>query len=285
MNLLKSLKNKFFLNIKVLILKISPPKAKKLTDSFGLTWIYDWKSALDQHLKKDFGLDFGLPHRIKEIIKVNERGVALDIGANIGQWTIPLSLYFKEVYSYEPVPKIYAKLNKNINVNKRHNVFTSQLAISKDIQKKIFFIQSSIDGDGKLNDGLSGFVERTKYVKYKNLIQTSTIDNERTKINKSINFIKIDVEGHEFESLQGGLLTFKQDMPTVLWEASQSISITNVEKCFEFFENLGYLSFACFNNGSFVRVPNQNELHSIGFDKNILSIPNDFNQDLLLSLG
>ena len=69
-------------------------------------------------------------------------------------------------------------------------------------------------------------------------VRLQTLDDycEKNEIDK-IDFIKIDVEGHEYKTLAGGMKTIEKLMPTMLVEMSPGTLST---KALEEFIKLGY---------------------------------------------
>ena len=62
-------------------------------------------------------------------------------------------------------------------------------------------------------------------------------------INNSIGFIKIDVEGHEKNVLQGAKNLIKKNKPNLLVEIEERHSQLKVEDTINFINNLGYKSY------------------------------------------
>jgi FkbM family methyltransferase len=124
-------------------------------------------------------------NEIKKIVK--EKKTFLDIGANIGNHSIFFSKIFKSVYSFEPHPKIYPILNYNTKDIK--NIKTYNFGLS-DKKKNVLMTDGSHLGGSSIN----------KIGKRK--VKINKLDNIFKY--KKIDFIKIDVEGHELEVLKGG---------------------------------------------------------------------------------
>lgn len=136
-------------------------------------------------------LDQENPEYIKVLQdNIKEGYTVLDIGANIGFYSLLMSRMVGDsgkVYAFEPEPRNFEILQKNIALNKITNVIVSNLALSDKVGKS-FMELSSDSGQHRLSD--SG-VE----------IQTTTID-EYFKDTK-IDFIKMDAEGSEGKILKG----------------------------------------------------------------------------------
>lgn len=116
--------------------------------------------------------------------------LVLDVGANIGYYTMLMSKIVGDsgkVYAFEPEPKNFEILQKNIKINNIKNVIIEKFALSDKIGKS--YLQISKDsGQHRLSD--SGLET-----------QTTTIDNYFG--NKKIDFIKMDAEGSEYNIFKG----------------------------------------------------------------------------------
>lgn len=132
--------------------------------------------------------------------KISRGGeLVLDIGANIGYYTLLMSKMVGEsgkVYAFEPEPKNFEILQKNIKLNNANNVVIEKLALSDKVGRS-FIALSEDSGQHRISD--SGLE-----------IQTTTIDEYFG--NKKIDFIKMDAEGSEGKILRG--MSQRPDMIT-----------------------------------------------------------------------
>jgi len=139
----------------------------------------------------------------------------LDIGSNNGSHSLYLSRYCNKIFSFEPDKRIYKLLIKNLQQNRIKNIKTFNLAIS-DLNKKNRIFYSSNDfnlGTGSLN--------KDHNLKNKKEIFVSTLKGDQicNKVSK-VDFIKIDVEGHELNVLEGLRKTIEEFSPTIALEIS-----------------------------------------------------------------
>ena len=138
-----------------------------------------------------------------EIIKENVKSgdSVIDVGANLGFFTLPLSRFVGDkgrVFSFEPEPENFRALEKNILINKLQNVTLENLAISNENGTTKLFISE--------DHGAHTIFEQTSHKVTGKSIDTHTIRLDDYFLEKSIDeisFIKIDVEGVEFEVLKG----------------------------------------------------------------------------------
>ncbi|HUS49027.1 MAG TPA: FkbM family methyltransferase [Candidatus Paceibacterota bacterium] len=133
-----------------------------------------------------------------------EGNIGMDVGANIGYFSLFLCDKMREVICIEPDERSRKLLKKNINLNNfSHKTKIYDFAMSeKDGYKKIYLAKTNSNLSTLCKTGLS------KKDKYKSLkIKTRTIDSLNLE---ELNFIKMDIEGYEVEVLSGGLETFRR---------------------------------------------------------------------------
>jgi len=143
---------------------------------------------------------------------VPNKGVAIDVGAHVGIWTRRLAEIFTKVHAFEPVPD-HVDCWK-VNTQTYANVFLEQVALS-NIAKATKMKQT------KHNSGVSSLVYKP------NLLKTSVEINVSTQTLDSFNltnvdFIKIDVERHELEVLEGAENTINTYSPVIFIEIDDS---------------------------------------------------------------
>ncbi|NQW06953.1 MAG: FkbM family methyltransferase [Candidatus Pelagibacter sp.] len=120
--------------------------------------------------------------------------VFIDVGANIGSYSVLSASICKQVYSFEPIKATFDILNKNIKFNDFESKIQSfNIGLSNKKEKLLF--TNDLDT-----------VNHVSKVKDKNTIEldVDTLDNVIDLKNKNV-FIKIDVEGYELNVLKGSL--------------------------------------------------------------------------------
>lgn len=173
----------------------------------------------------------------------NKGSVVLDIGAHIGLFSVIASEITGiegKVYAFEPSPSTLGFLNKTIAINKRNNIIVPvQQAMSAEIGKLTFFVS-----DDKIDNSnsLVSYKDDRKLTGIE--VEVNTIDNFVTK-NKldKVDFIKIDVEGAEYDTLRGGTEVFNTKKPVCIL-AIHPIPIKakgdSLEDIFDYIEKLNY---------------------------------------------
>lgn len=139
---------------------------------------------------------------------VKEGDVIVDMGANVGYFTLLSAKLVGEkgkVFSFEPNPKNFEYLTKNIELNGYRNIITEQKAVSDRNGKTELFICPYDSGHHTINkaDGIEAYRQGRKGKTYS--IETETVrldDYVRNRIEK-IDVIKIDIEGAEALAFSG----------------------------------------------------------------------------------
>lgn len=122
----------------------------------------------------------------------NRGGVVVDIGANIGTFSIFAGQYANKVYAVEPEPNNLAALKNNITLNKMDDKI---IAVPYGISdfKGTAVIHDSGGGSSIKDDGSFGAE-----------IEIMTLNNLFSLYNiESVDVLKIDVEGSEIEIILG----------------------------------------------------------------------------------
>jgi FkbM family methyltransferase len=136
----------------------------------------------------------------------------LDIGSNIGVWSLTYSTFITgNIYAFEPQPKIYNCLIKNIKANNCTNIIPSNIALSNI---KTEYLMNA-DYNTKINCGAFAIVP------YGGTLQIKSEVGDNLNL-LSIGFIKIDVEGHELEVIEGLKNTIIRDKPIIFIEIHSS---------------------------------------------------------------
>ena len=175
---------------------------------------------------------------------IKKNAVILDIGANIGNhsvyWAVKSNT--KRVYSFEPVQDTFKILKKNVEINDLNNkikIFNIGLS-NRKINGSVSFYDRRNIGGTPVKQNPNGNLSLDK------------LDNIKIKEN-AVDFVKIDVEGHELEVLQGARETLIKYKPTVFIEAFPD----SRPKVHEYLTNLGYRLEKSFVN-NYLYVFNQN---------------------------
>ncbi len=145
------------------------------------------------------------PSMSRAMQRVGQDGmVALDIGANIGYYTLLLAGITGpkgRVFAFEPVPSIRAKLESNVAANGLSNVQIFPYGVSDQIEKRNFTFVESNSGASFLGDVSDNGIELRRI---SDLLDDETLSR--------IRIVKIDVEGMENKVL-ASILTILDKFP------------------------------------------------------------------------
>jgi FkbM family methyltransferase len=142
---------------------------------------------------------------------VENFGIAIDGGANAGEWSQELASKFDEVYAFEPHAGAFSNLAKNM----RHtnNVRLIEQALGNDVcdvglhcRRKVGFTDAYVDFDGE---------------------GTQMVPLDRYGL-VNVGLIKLDLEGSEYFALQGASETIRNNKPIIIIE-----NIPKFEKRFD----------------------------------------------------
>lgn len=155
----------------------------------------------------------------------------LDIGANIGFYTVSMGNLFRKnkstgkVIAFEPFEGNYDRLTHNLNLNKlEKHCITNKIGLSNEsTQCQISLREDFQHGSSTGNTAIltseamdEGFIKAT--------IELERLDDFWSKTNGkygNIDLIKMDIEGHEDFCLEGGNQTLKIHRPTILMEVNK----------------------------------------------------------------
>ncbi|MGH2665091.1 FkbM family methyltransferase [Flavobacterium sp.] len=129
----------------------------------------------------------------------------LDVGANLGHFSLLLSgIKGCKSIAIEPVPKTYKQLQKQIQLNNLGELISPFNIGVSNFDGKLYF---STD---------KGTMDRIVNERYKNAVQVPVLSLDSI-LNEQVPLaIKIDVEGHEKQALEGGMTVLKDDRLKVL---------------------------------------------------------------------
>lgn len=162
--------------------------------------------------------------------KPQRREVFVDIGAHIGKYTLTAAKIVEDegiVVAIEPNPANYQALIKNIKLNNVRNVIALNLAAwDRDCLLKLFTGHLAGHHSAKINWELGWSEVKARVMD--NVLEEYDIDR--------VDWIKIDVEGAEWEVLCGLRETIDEKRPRIVAE----VSYENIDRIKEFMEERGY---------------------------------------------
>lgn len=144
---------------------------------------------------------------------VKDGDTVIDVGANVGHYTLHLSRCVGptgRVIAFEPIPQTFELLSSNVSASRAMNVTLVNMAassqtgvVSMDLPK----FGSGMDNYYRASIGAAG--------RYR--VLCAPIDSFSLS---KVRLIKVDAEGHDWEVLKGAERTILRDHPVLIIEAS-----------------------------------------------------------------
>ncbi len=182
---------------------------------------------------------------IKDLIKPNTD--SLDIGVYRGVYSYEMAKYSNIVHSFEPNPVIFKFINKNLKEIKK-NIILYNCALSnknKTMDLKIPIRNSKYDKNNfeeYYQMGKATIHTENEFLNYEKFEVNTKIIDDIDFLNE-VSFIKIDVEGHEKEVIEGGIDTIKKNKPKLLVEIEEQYTKKSVQETINYINSIGYNSF------------------------------------------
>jgi len=170
--------------------------------------------------------------------EIHSGDVVLDIGAHIGYYTLQFANLVGstgKVYAFEPEPKNFELLKKNVQINKYDNVVLIQKIVS-DKDGIVEFFVSKLDSIG---NKLFKSEESADSIK----IESTTLDEYFKDSKEKIDFVKMDIQGGEGKATLGMKNFLKKNNPKIIqewWPDALKQNHTNPEDHLKFLQHIGY---------------------------------------------
>lgn len=157
---------------------------------------------------------------------INPNKNVLDLGANIGTHSVIYSNYINSnsvVYSFEPQKLVFDILTKNIELNNCKNIVTFNLGCSN--VNDVFYMNACYE----IKENQGAFrIDSTLNESTGLRIECKILDELLDELNiNQIGYVKIDIEGHEYEALLGMRNMLSRDHPVIMIEIHDSCSTKN----------------------------------------------------------
>lgn len=137
---------------------------------------------------------------------VRGRTLAVDGGASIGTWTLPMSGWFERVICFEPAADTFECLVHNLR-----NVSNAELH-QQALGKEHGTVTMTLEGHPRAVELRN---TAARYIKKGGVIPCVPLDSLALP---ALDFFKLDVEGSEVDALLGGAATVTKFRPVVLFE-------------------------------------------------------------------
>ena len=171
----------------------------------GMNVAVDTRSHIEREVYLYGGFERDYAQALEALFREGRiRGpVGVDIGANIGLYSLLMAPHFETVHSFEPQGRVFDRLVRNLEINNIHNVKVHRLAVGTQEGEAAFHSAA----EESENHGLAGFSnhvfagEGRPFVT--DTVRVVSLDRYLSSELGRIGFVKIDVEGFELQALAG----------------------------------------------------------------------------------
>jgi FkbM family methyltransferase len=170
--------------------------------------------------------------------------IALDIGANVGWHTLLMASLVGEqgrVLALEPNPSVRARLTRHVEINKFHWVDIFPFAASSSEGKAQFFgIPAEASNSGSSHLLVAGDNRARNQME----VEMSRVDRIVCDSGiRRLDFIKLDIEGHEWPALIGAEESVARFRPQIAFEYGADYALGSPEELAGFFAKHRYRIF------------------------------------------
>ena len=197
----------------------------------GIAWDLDLREGIDFAIFLLGGFELRTLRLYRQLIQPG--ATVLDIGANIGAHTLPFADIVGSagrVVAFEPTQFAYTKLQRNLELNPRlrERVTTLQMALVDSSTAQVpeqIYSSWPLDSEEGLHAVHRGRLRGTQGA------QAATLDDVMQSLELDrVDFIKLDVDGHEPEVLCGASRTLARFHPKILLEWAPYLFVAHSSK-------------------------------------------------------
>lgn len=202
----------------------------------------------------------------------------IDVGSNFGLYSVLAHKINPKIKSicFEPLPNMYQDNLNFHKVNGIENVTHFNLALSSREGTTTFYVPNVYNVDSEITSASiePNFAYNKPFASKEITINTVMFD--RLYAEKSIEFehkrivVKVDVEGHEFEALQGAKQFIFDNQPILIVEIESNDK--NKIKIWEYFNTSSYSVFVITSSGYF-KLQSLEEFIDFGYSRDYLFLP------------
>ncbi|MES2619224.1 MAG: FkbM family methyltransferase [Bacteroidota bacterium] len=171
----------------------------------------------DKRLAPFDTLNFGIYEQQElqmQLNLMNEGDTIFDIGANYGWYALHIAKAFPKssIFSFEPIPSTFEKLNANIQLNQVANIEALNFGFSEEPGSFDFFFDPALS----VNASLARVSDSATVEKVECKVQV--VDDFVRDMKLKVDFIKCDVEGAELLVFKGARKLLLEQKPIVFSE-------------------------------------------------------------------
>ena len=206
-------------------------------------------------------------------ISANWPTLLFDCGSNFGFYSLYVASLDKnnKAIAFEASPTTFKELKKNIKENNFKNIKGYNLAITNNNNETLTFFES-------LNDWESSLIESNFNDKTEISISSTKLDCFENDIEKNCPHvvIKLDVEGHEMQVIDGAKKIIEKNSPIIILEFSEFID-KNISFNYDYLKNFLVQYDYLIYNTNYQKIDLQDVLNEIkNLPKNMFGVGNKF---------
>lgn len=190
-----------------------------------------WLRWYFMHRPKTAEVELSLLDRI-----VRKEAITVDVGANCGLYTRELARLSRCVHAFEPSRTMADVLRRTSAAN----VIIHEVALSDHEGNAELLIPQSEEG---AVHGLASLEPQVALSAESCTVLNVPMARLDDMIHDDVSFVKVDVEGHELNVLNGAVELLERSQPVFLVEAEDRHRPLATESVFEFFQERGYSGF------------------------------------------
>lgn len=219
------------------------------------------RGGINYHLKINdyqdwlvyFNLDLDSSSQVLNYIP-KDAELILDVGGNIGQTAMLMATNFSnaKVISFEPFPNTLNRFKNNLSLNSNiTNVSIHGVGLGAENKLLKMVVECPTNSGG---NRLTGSAETDEYVTEVDVVTLDGFVNDLKST--KIDFVKIDVEGFEYEVLKGASDVLKKFMPRLFIEIDHCHLERSNAKAADIFQFLKSHSYKVFNSDTLEELDN-----------------------------
>lgn len=180
---------------------------------------------------------------LKECVDLDFESSAVDIGANIGNHSVFFAESFRTVLAFEPHPRIYELLRFN-SFGRR--IIPLNYGLSNAPSTRLLSVdQENLGASRILTGDADPQHEGSNYLR----IEVCRLDDVPEILEQQrISLVKIDVEGHELQVLEGAVNLIDRERPVIVFEQGADSISKGTSPAIDFLREKGYRLYTIRNN-------------------------------------